>query len=148
MNVKNTKREPVVEIVKGQCKVKTLQITMSKRRRTIMLINLFTIGFVPAMSVWWATQEKSLTAIIGIACFGIVALGCSILKTLCDFNNWMFSMNIMQEKMGQSYVEDVTNICNDFIKAGCKLAAEEVSKATRDNCKTERGRGDSEKNAE
>ena len=141
-------RPCVVEITNGQCNVKTFELSMSKRHRIVMLINLSAIGFVPAMTVWCATQINTPTGIAASLAFGIAALVCGIGKTICDFSNWLFTMNKMQEKVGEWYLEDITNICNDFIKAGCKVAAEEVAKVLEKNNKTD-GVGESqEKSAE
>ena len=122
-------RPCVVEIADGRCNVKTFQLSMSRRHRMVMLVDLFTIGFIPAMTVWSTTQFNTPDGIFISLLIGAIALVCGIGKTICDFANWLFTMNKMQENIGEWYVEDITNICKDFRRAGCKVAAEEVEKA-------------------
>lgn len=127
----------VVEIANGRCNVKTFQLSMSRRHRMVMLVDLFTIGFIPAMTVWCATQFNSPNGIFISMLIGAIALVCGIGKTICDFANWLFSMNKMQEKIGEWYVEDITNIYNNIVKADCKVAAVEVSKVKEKNDKSD-----------
>jgi hypothetical protein len=61
-----------------------------------------------------------------------------------DFQNWLFTMNMMQAKMGDWYMDDVIGICQDFINAGAKFAAEEVKKAVEEKTATEASDGEGE----
>lgn len=128
-------RPCMVEISKGECHVKKLKLSMSKRDRMEMLIDLFIIGFIPAITVWSATQANTTTEFIVGLSLGTTAFVCGVGKTICDFANWLFAMNKMNEKFGEWYVEDITNICNAIIKDGCKVAEEEAARVSKINDK-------------
>ena len=121
-------RRPLVVSVKDRTvTVNSLKIAMSRRHKAMMLLDLYTLSFVSAMSVY-VLMMKSWSAIsmsfIVFAC--LASWTCALGKTICDFSNWLFTMNIMNENMARWAVEDVVGICQDFVTAGTKLVCSEV----------------------
>ena len=120
---------PCIWIADKKVYVETLRFTMSRKQKIIMGIDLYTI-VMSAVLVTYLLMEKGM-ALNGwfVAIIGIILGVSSIGKIIVDFNNWLFTMNIYQNKMADRYREDVVAICNDFMTAGLKFAAEEVKKA-------------------
>ena len=131
--VDGKRNHSVIEISNGQCSVGTLKISMSKEHRLKMLMDILTVGFIPSVVVYCITEFTSLIAIVVSVLFGTIAVLLAVLTTICDFNNWLYTINHMQNQMGQWYIEDFANICRSFISAGCKVAAEEKAKAENKN---------------
>ena len=44
-----------------------------------------------------------------------------LFKTGIDFRNWVYTMNVMQLKVGDRYMADVMSICNSLIESGGKF---------------------------
>lgn len=142
-------RPPMIEVKDGKVNVKTQLITISRKHRFLMLFDLVTISWVSAIFVLIATLNNlSWIGILGMCILGGLMWICALGKTICDFRNWMFTMQMMNERMGDWYCEDVINICNSFISAGVKVAAEEVEKAKKGEEGKENGEAAQETKAE
>ena len=130
-------RRPLIELKDNQVNVYTLKITMSRRFRIVFFIDLWAIVFVAGLSVYMTMVAELSKYIWVIAPIGFLVVLCAIGKTIVDLQNWVFTMNAMQKKMGEWYMDDVIGICQDLINAGTKLAVEEVKKAKDENTGTE-----------
>ena len=139
------KRPPLIRLEDGKVNVTTMKFSMSRKHRFVMFIDLWTIAWVSALTVYLSHQSfvegwKWHVVVHG----GMILTVVSVLKTVTDFANWLFTMNKMQEKMGDWYMDDVVGICQDFISAGVKFAAEEVKKVVGENTETESTNGEGE----
>ena len=139
------KRPPLIRLEDGKVNVTTMKFSMSRKHRFVMFIDLWTIAWVSALTVYLSHQSfvegwKWHVVVLG----GMILTVVSVLKTVTDFANWLFTMNKMQEKMGDWYMDDVVGICQDFISAGVKFAAEEVKKVVGENTETESTNGEGE----
>ena len=133
----NGRPEPLITVKDNKVNVKTLQVSMSRRHRVVMFLDLWTIAWVAGLTVGMSMATTLSHYVWIIAPIGFLALLCAIGKTVVDFQNWLFTMNVMQAKMGNWYMDDVVGICQDFINAGVKFAAEEVKKVVKENTETE-----------
>ena len=124
----NGRPEPLITVKDNKVNVKTLQVSMSRRHRVVMFLDLWTIAWVSGLTVGMSMATTLSHYVWIIAPIGFLVLLCAIGKTVVDFQNWLFTMNMMQAKMGDWYMDDVVGICQDFISAGVKFAAEEVKK--------------------
>ena len=116
MKIVNGERDqPLIEISKGKCNVKTLRLSMSQGLRIKIFTDLLSIGLIPAIAVYCALRiatEEGFIVCIGL---GIVAMVCAVCNTICDFNNWVYTMNIYLDRMGQWYAEDIVNIFHSLV---------------------------------
>ena len=133
----NGRPEPLITVKDNKVNVKTLQVSMSRRHRVVMFVDLWTIAWVAGLTVGMSMATTLSHYVWIIAPIGFLVLLCAIGKTVVDFQDWLFTMNAMQAQMGEWYMEDIIGICQDFIKAGTKLAVEEVEKAVEEKTKTE-----------
>ena len=140
----NGRPEPLITVKDNKVNVKTLQVSMSRRHRVVMFLDLWTIAWVAGLTVGMSMATTLSHYVWIIAPIGFLVLLCAIGKTVVDFQNWLFTMNMMQAKMGDWYMDDVVGICQDFINAGAKFAAEEVKKAVEEKAATEVSDGDGE----
>lgn len=140
----NGRPEPLITVKDNKVNVKTLQVSMSRRHRVVMFLDLWTIAWVAGLTVGMSMATTLSHYVWIIAPIGFLVLLCAIGKTVVDFQNWLFTMNMMQAKMGEWYMDDVVGICQDFINAGAKFAAEEVKKAVEEKAATEVSDGDGE----
>ena len=140
----NGRPEPLITVKDNKVHVKTLQVSMSRRHRVVMFLDLWTIAWVAGLTVGMSMATTLSHYVWIIAPIGFLVLLCAIGKTVVDFQNWLFTMNMMQEKMGDRYMDDVVGICQDFINAGAKFAAEEVKKAVEEKAATEASDGEGE----
>ena len=124
----NGRPEQLITVKDNKVNVKTLQVSMSRRHRVVMFLDLWTIAWVAGLTVGMSMETTLSHYVWIIAPIGFLVLLCAIGKTVVDFQNWLFTMNMMQAKMGDRYMDDVVGICQDFINAGAKFAAEEVKK--------------------
>ncbi len=128
----NGRPEQLITVKDNKVNVKTLQVSMSRRHRVVMFLDLWTIAWVAGLTVGMSMETTLSHYVWIIAPIGFLVLLCAIGKTVVDFQNWLFTMNMMQAKMGDRYMDDVVGICQDFINAGAKFAAEEVKKVVED----------------
>lgn len=119
----------LITIKENRVNVKVLKLSMSRKHRFVMFIDLWTIAWVAGLTVGMSMESNLSNYVWIIAPIGFLFLLMAIGKTIGDFQNWLFTMNAMQEKMGVWYMDDVIGIVHDFINAGTKFAAEEVKKA-------------------
>jgi len=140
----NGRPEPLITVKDNKVNVKTLQVSMSRRHRVVMFLDLWTIAWVSGLTVGMSMATTLSHYVWIIAPIGFLVLLCAIGKTVVDFQNWIFTMNMMQAKMGDWYMDDVIGICQDFINAGAKFAAEEVKKAVEEKTATEASDGEGE----
>ena len=140
----NGRPEPLITVKDNKVNVKTLQVSMSRRHRVVMFLDLWTIAWVSGLTVGMSMATRLSHYVWIIAPIGFIVLLCAIGKTVVDFQNWLFTMNMMQAKMGDWYMDDVIGICQDFINAGAKFAAEEVKKAVEEKTATEASDGEGE----
>jgi len=140
----NGRPEPLITVKDNKVNVKTLQISMSRRHRVVMFLDLWTIAWVAGLTVGMSMATTLSHYVWIISPIGFLVLLCAIGKTVVDFQNWLFTMNMMLLKMGDRYMDDVVEICQDFINAGAKFAAEEVKKAVEEKAATEASDGDGE----
>ena len=135
--VSEAERPTLIRLEDGKVNVSVLKLSMSKKHRVVMTIDLWLIAWVSAMTSYMAMLESLAPyrwIVVTIGCFSVMlAIG----KTITDMMNWIFTMNVMLEQMGDWYIDDVVGICQDFIGAGVKFAAEEVKKATNGKSETE-----------
>lgn len=120
---------PLITIKDNQVNVKVLKLSMSRKHRFLMYIDLWTIAWVAGLTIGMSMESDLSNYVWIIAPIGFLLLLMAIGKTIGDFQNWLFKMNAMQEKMGEWYMDDVIGIVQDFITAGTKFAAEEVKRA-------------------
>ena len=140
----NGRPEPLITVKDNKVNVKTLQVSMSRRHRVVMFLDLWTIAWVSGLTVGMSMATILSHYVWIIAPIGFIVLLCAIGKTVVDFQNGLFTMNMMQAKMGDWYMDDVIGICQDFINAGAKFAAEEVKKAVEEKTATEASDGEGE----
>ena len=140
----DSRPEPLITIEDNYVNVKTLKVSMSRRHRVVMFVDLWTIAWVSGLTVGMSMATTLSHYVWIIAPIGFLVLLCAIGKTVVDFQNWLFTMNMMQAKMGDWYMDDVVGICQDFISAGVKFAAEEVKKVVGENTETEATNGEGE----
>ena len=140
----NGRPEPLITLKDNKVNIKTFQLSMSRKHRIVLLMDLLTIAWVSGLTVGMSMASTLSQHVWIIAPIGALALLCAIGKTITDFQNWLFTMNAMQAKMGDWYMEDVIGICQDFINAGAKFAAEEVKKAVEEKTATEASDGEKE----
>lgn len=140
----NGRPEPLITVKDNKVNVKTLQMSMSRRHRVVMFLDLWTIAWVAGLTVGMSMATTLSHYVWIIAPIGFLVLLCAIGKAVVDFQNWLFTMNMMLLKMGDRYMDDVVGICQDFINAGAKFAAEEVKKAVEEKAATEVSDGDGE----
>lgn len=129
--------EPLITIEDNRVNVKTLKLSMSRKHRFVMFSDLWTIAWVAGLTVGMSMASNLSNYVWIIAPFGFLILLIAIGKTIGDFQNWLFTMNAMQVKMGEWYMDDVIGIVQGFITAGTKFAAEEVKKAIGDSQEAE-----------
>lgn len=129
-SINTANRPPMIELKDRLVNVKTHRITMSRKHWLLMLFDLVTLSWVSGIFVLLVTiSNMSLMGILAMSALGTLMWICALGKTICDFRNWMFTMQVMNERMGEWYCEDVVNICNSFLTAGVRVAAEEAAKA-------------------
>lgn len=136
--------EPLITVKDNRVNIKTLKLSMSRKHRCMMFIDLWTIAWAAGLTVAMSMTSFSAKYVWIIAPIGFLTLLCSIGKTVVDFQNWLFTMNAMQAKMGGWYMDDVIGIVQDFINAGTKFTAEEVKKAIGDSQESETKDGTAE----
>ena len=129
--------EPLITIKDNKVNVKTFKVSMSRRHRIVMFIDIWTVAWTSGLAVALSMSSALTQYIWIIAPIGALLILCSIGKTIVDFQNWLFTMNAMQAKMGDWDMDDIIGICQDFINAGAKFAAEEVKKAVEAKIGTE-----------
>ena len=128
--ITNGSRPPVIELKGGQVNVKTLKLSISRKHRWMLLIDLLTIFWVGIVStLLFCIDNLTPIKLMVISFFGLLMLFASVGKTIFDLVNWVYTMQKFNERMGEWYCEDVANICNDLITAGVKVAAEEMDKS-------------------
>ena len=140
----NGRPEPLITLKDDKVNIKTLQLSMSRKHRIVLFMDVLTIAWVSGLTVGMSMASTLSQYVWIIAPIGALTLLCAIGKTITDFQNWLFTMNAMQAKMGDWYMEDVIGICQDFINAGAKFAAEEVKKAVEEKTATEASDGEKE----
>ena len=133
--------EPLISLEDEKVNIKVFKITMSRKHRIVMVLDLWTIAWVSGIAVYMSMVEEFVKYRFAIIPIGIIVILCAIGKTITDFQNWLFTMNAMQAQMGDWYMDDVVGICQDLITAGTKVAAEEVSKAKEEKTHTEEDNG-------
>lgn len=133
----DSRPEPLITIEDHHVNVKTLKVSMSRKHRIIMFLDILTVALVSGITVGMSMSNTLSQYVWIIAPIGLFVLLFFIGKIVVDFQNWIFTMNAMQAKMGEWYMEDIIGICQDFIKAGTKLAVEEVEKAVEEKTRTE-----------
>lgn len=121
-------RPVVVSMEDGKIGIKTLNIRMSRRFRLGLLCSLLVIVGCSAITTY-LVMAKSLPYapwIIGVlgGLLTLIAL-CNVIIKLHD---WVFTMNVQNQKLGEWAMYDIIYICRDFIAAGVQYAAEEVQK--------------------
>lgn len=140
----NGRPEPLITLKDNKVNIKTFQLSMSRKHRIVLFMDVLTIAWVSGLTVGMSMASTLSQYVWIITPIGALALLCAIGKTITDFQNWLFTMNAMQAKMGDWYMEDVIGICQDFINAGAKFAAEEVKKAVEEKTATEASDGEGE----
>lgn len=130
-----TKRDLVVYLDDGQVFVKTLKIQMDKNQRIRLLLEILFIAFVAFLTPIVFIKSHSVLGHVVTCVGGAIGVFCGTARVLCNLARWAYNLNHMQAVMGKWYVEDIAALCGDFIKAGLKVAAEEVAK--KDHSKTE-----------
>jgi len=132
LEFKDGNRPPLIRIEDGKVNITTLKLSMSRKHRVVMFIDLWTIAWVSAMTIYIA----QLPSVAGwrwlVSLVGLLVTTVSIGKTISDFSNWLFTMNKMQAQMGEWYLDDVVEMCQDLISAGARVAAGEASKRVSD----------------
>lgn len=121
------RRPEIVSIKDRKVNFKSLLITMSIRHRVVMILDLIGLSVISCITTYFVACEFKgyYDALIGGA-VGVTFWIVVLCKTITDFRDWLFTMNSMNEQMASWALEDVIGICQDFISAGVKLAAEEV----------------------
>ena len=140
----NGRPEPLITLKDNKVNIKTFQLSMSRKHRIVLFMDVLTIAWVSGLTVGMSMASTLSQYVWLIAPIGALTLLCAIGKTITDFQNWLFTMNAMQAKMGDWYMEDVIGICQDFINAGAKFAAEEGKKAVEEKTATEASDGEGE----
>ena len=135
--LENGRPEPLITLKDNKVNIKTFQLSMSRKHRIVLFMDVLTIAWASGLTVGMSMASTLVQYVWIIAPIGVLALLCAIGKTITDFQNWLFTMNAMQAQMGEWYMEDIIGICQDFIKAGTKLAVEEVEKAVEEKTRTE-----------
>lgn len=125
--------EPMIYIKDGKVFVKTLDIKMSTRQKVIVIADLLLTVFI---SVFFTTFvliiQPSLYSLILMVFLSTIAVIGAVGLTVCDLSLWMIRMQNTNREIGERYCKDVSDICNDLIRAGCKVAAEAADKARND----------------
>ncbi|MBO6031800.1 MAG: hypothetical protein J6Q22_10130 [Prevotella sp.] len=133
----NDRPAPLIRLENQRVNVSVLKISMSRKHRLLMLLDLFNIAWLSGVGVWMCMTEKLAQHVWIIAPIGFLVIICAIGMAIVDFLNWLFTMNKMQTMMGEWYMDDVIGICQDFINAGAKIAADEVTNAVGKKAETE-----------
>ena len=133
----DSRPEPLITIKDNHVNVKTLKVSMSRKHRIIMFLDIWIVALVSGITVGMSMSNTLSQYVWIISTIGLFVLLFFIGKIVVDFQNWIFTMNAMQAQMGEWYMEDIIGICQDFIKAGTKLAVEEVEKAVEEKTRTE-----------
>ena len=121
-------RPIVIEVKDRKINVNTLEISMSRRFRLGMLCNFLCLAGLSALTTYLVMAKAFPCApwIIGVG--GGFLTFCSICHAIIKLHDWAYTMNSMNQQMGEWAMEDVIAICRDFIAAGIQYAAEEVQK--------------------
>lgn len=133
----NGRPRPLIYIKDRKVIVETLKLSMSRKHRFVMFLDLWTIVLVSAITIGMSMAESLSEYFWVIMPIGCLCTLISVCKTMIDFYNWLYTMNKMNSKMGNWYVDDVRHIVVDLLNAGAKVAAEEVKKALDEKSKTE-----------
>lgn len=133
----NGRPRPLIYIKDRQVVVETLKLSMSRKHRFVMFLDLWTIAWVSAITIGMSMSDSLSSYFWMIMPVGCLCTLISVCKTMIDFINWLYTMNEMNNNMGKWYVEDVRHIVVDLLNAGAKVAAEEVKKALEEKSKTE-----------
>lgn len=142
--VSEAERPTLIRLEDGKVNVSVLKLSMSKKHRVVMTIDLWLIAWVSAMTSYMAMLESLAPYRWIVVTIGCLSVMLAIGKTITDMMNWIFTMNVMLEQMGDWYIDDVVGICQDFIGAGVKFAAEEVKKAVEEKTAMEASDGEGE----
>ena len=135
-------RPCMIELKDKRVNIRTHRLSISRKHKLVMLIDLFTLSWVSGIFVLLITLNNlSWLGIFAMGCLGLLMWTCALGKTICDFRDWMFTMQSQIDKIGDWSCDDVVNICNDLIRAGIKYAQEEVEKAKKGEVTTDAGEG-------
>lgn len=119
-------RTALLGISCGKCFIKTLGVDMSRKHRITMALDIFYIAFIPAMTVLGCLKYASNLMEIAISSsIGLVVFVSALGKILCDFNNWVYTINQMQKQIGVLCAEDLKNLCEGLIESKEKETKEE-----------------------
>ena len=121
-------RPIVIELKDRKINVNTLEISMSRRFRLGMFLNFLCMVGLGALTTYLVMAKSIPCAPWVIGLVGGFLTCCSICHAIIKLHDWEFTMNSMNQQMGKWAMEDVIDICRDFIAAGIRYAAEEVQK--------------------
>lgn len=102
----------------GEVKIGMLRISMSKIHRAKMCVDIALIILFSTFLGWTIrtpVNGKILNDLIGVS-FILLGLAISICKTALDFRDWMYTMNFYQDKLGERYKADISEIYESLIK--------------------------------
>lgn len=122
-------RPIVVELRDRKVYVNTLDIKMSFKFRMGMLCSLLSLIGIGAITTYVAMAHVFPCSNWIVGCVGGFCAFLSMSITIINLQNWVFTMNQYNRKMGEWAMEDVIGICEDFIYAGVSFASEEVKRA-------------------
>lgn len=123
------KRSPVIELDKKRINVKTLKLNISRKHKIVLALDLLLIHFIIGLLIPVITHSKlSMTGCVIVGVMGFVMWAAALCKLIFDCLEWVSTEQEKLNRMGEWYCEDVVNICNGFLTAGVKVAAEEVEK--------------------
>lgn len=126
MVVDPTNRPLLVELKDKKVNVLVYQCSMSKIHKAVIGIDLIMVVAMASLATFLFCRGNGPYWGAGIV------TGISILwfiKVFADIRNWIYTMNVYLQKMGEWYQDDIADICTDLINAGVEYAAKEVAKA-------------------
>lgn len=133
LKIINGKREPVVELKNGHCTVKTVQLSMSKKHKFALIIDLLLIGIMPIFCLGCALFVESKASKVLAIVFATLLSALWIFNAIIDFRNWFYTKEKHLEKVGEWYLEDFAKIFNDLINAGSKVCSQTTEEERKQN---------------
>ena len=98
IDITNGSRPPVIELKGGQVNVKTLKLSISRKHRWVLLIDLLTIFWVGIVStLLFCIDNLTPIKLMVISFFGLLMLFASVGKTIFDFVNWVYTKVAAEE---------------------------------------------------
>lgn len=121
-------RPVVVSLEDGKIGVKSLNIRMSRRFRLGLLLRLLLIVGCSAVTTYLVMAKSLPCASWIISVIGGFLTAIAFCNVIIKLHDWVFTMNVQNQKLAEWAMYDIIGICRDFIAAGIQYATEEVQK--------------------